>query len=51
MKSKTKPKKRAPTSTQEEVTHLGVIVNMLLSIDPAPRGRIVSYLVDRFVDY
>lgn len=42
------PKKRAPTAPQEEMTHLGVIVNLMLQMDGEARRRAIKYLNDRF---
>lgn len=47
-KPKKPAKKPIKTSVQEEVTHLGVITNLMLAMDSDAQGRITSYLVDRF---
>lgn len=45
---KPKAKPKLPTPVQEEVTHLGVIINILLQVDDEARFRIVNYLLNRF---
>ncbi len=49
MKKKTKPTKSTKaTPVQEEVTHLGVIINLMLQMDKAAQKRVVQYLSNRF---
>ena len=51
MKIKAKTKKPKATTPQEEVTHLGVIINLMLQMDKPARERVTNYLVDRFGGY
>jgi hypothetical protein len=44
-------KKPRETPVQEEVTHLGVIINLMLQMDRKARGRVVDYLSNRFGDH
>jgi hypothetical protein len=46
--SKPKPAKVKPTSVQEEVTHLGVMVNLMKQMDREAQTRVLKYLNDRF---
>lgn len=52
MSKKTKTaKKPTKTPVQEEITGLGVIVNIMLGMDSEARARVVNYLGDRFGNY
>lgn len=41
-------KKPPPSNPQVEVTHLGVMINLMLEFDEDARKRILKYLNDRF---
>lgn len=50
-KKNTVAKKAKKTSPQEEVTHLGVIINLMLQMDRSAQKRVTNYLNDRFGSY
>lgn len=50
MKAKARKASTRRTTVEEEMTHLGVIVNILKQTDPAAQRRIITYLDERFTN-